>query len=92
MSLSAIVYTKPGCPGCTWVTRHLAQFEVPFIEHDVTTDPAALGRFRDLYDNHRRGQRMSAPVTLLVTPEGVLTVFGADIRGHLRELTRSVAA
>ncbi|MBN3458240.1 glutaredoxin family protein [Mycobacterium sp. DSM 3803] len=92
MPLSAIVYSKPGCPGCTWVKRHLTEFDVPFIEHDVTSDPAALDRLRDLYDNHRRGQQMSAPVTLLVSDEGVETIFGPDIRRHLKQHDRAAAA
>ncbi|NOR99708.1 glutaredoxin domain-containing protein [Mycobacteroides abscessus] len=91
-SLSAILYTKPGCAPCTWVKRTLEQYGVPYVERDVTADPAAEQTLRMLYEGHRPGQRPATPVTLLATPQGATTVFGPDIRGHLREFTRATDA
>lgn len=90
--LSAVVYTKPGCAPCTWVKRTLEQYAVPFTDVDVTADPAAEATLRMLYEGHRPGQHPSTPVTLLATPEGAVTVFGPDIRSHLRDLTRATDA
>ncbi|ORA27395.1 glutaredoxin family protein [Mycobacterium aquaticum] len=92
MPLSAIVYSKPSCAPCLWVKRTLEQHGVPFTELDVTEDAAAEQTVRDLYASHRPGQMPATPVTLLSTQEGVLTVFGADIRGHLRAAVASAAA
>lgn len=92
MTLSATVLSKPNCAPCTWVKRSLEQFGVPYIERDVTTDGAAEQTLRDLYASRRPGQHPSTPVTLLVTPEGILTIFGADVRTHLRAAAASTAA
>ncbi|SRX96075.1 hypothetical protein MSP7336_04350 [Mycobacterium shimoidei] len=91
-TLSAVVFTKPGCAPCTWVKKTLEQHAVPFTERDVTTDAAAEATLRMLYEGHRPGQRPATPVTLLATPEGATTVFGPDIRSHLRRFTRATDA
>lgn len=88
MTITATVLSKPQCPGCTWVKRHLQQHGVQYTERDVTADPDAEQLLRDLYASLRPGQHPATPVTLLTTEEGVLTVFGPDIRGHLRDVTR----
>lgn len=92
MTLTATVLSKPGCAPCLWVKKTLAQHGVEYIERDVTTDPTAEALVRDLYAIRRPGQMPATPVTLLTSEEGVLTIFGPDIRGHLRELTRAASA
>ncbi|OHU33364.1 hypothetical protein BKG79_22440 [Mycobacteroides chelonae] len=92
MPLSATVLSKPGCAPCKWVKRTLDQHGVPYTDRDVTTDADAEQLIRDIYAARRPGQMPATPVTLLTSPEGTLTVFGPDIRGHLRELTRAAAA
>ncbi|TXI62479.1 glutaredoxin family protein [Mycolicibacterium mageritense] len=83
MCLSATVLTLPGCGPCTAVKAALASFGVPFEELDVSTDPDAEAMLRQLYER-RAGQRPATPVTMLATPEGMETIYGADIRGHLK--------
>ncbi|WP_458317875.1 glutaredoxin family protein [Mycolicibacterium brisbanense] len=90
--ISATVFSKPGCAPCFWVKKALDQHAVPYIDRDVTADPAALDQLLSLYASRRPGQHPSTPVTLLTSEEGTLTVFGPDISGHLRELTRAPAA
>lgn len=92
MSLSATVLSKPNCAPCLWVKRSLEQFGVEYVDRDVTADTDAEQLLRDLYESRRPGQHPSTPVTLLTTPEGTLTVFGADIRSHLRAAAASTAA
>ncbi|SKR42632.1 glutaredoxin [Mycobacteroides abscessus subsp. abscessus] len=93
MPLSAVVYSKPLCPGCKWVKDHLAKFEVPYVEYDVEADPAALEQLRTIFDTLRRGQRPSTPVTILVSDdEGVETIFGAHIGDHLKQHARAALA
>ncbi len=87
-SLSAVVFSKPGCAPCTWVKKTLEQHGVTYTDRDVTTDFAAEQTLRMLYEGHRPGQRPSTPVTMLATPEGATIVFGPDIRSHLRRFTR----
>ncbi|CPT03778.1 glutaredoxin family protein [Mycobacteroides abscessus] len=91
-TLSAVVFTKPGCGPCLWVKKSLEQYGVPYTDRDVTTDPAAEATLRSLYAGHRPGQHPATPVTLLATPDGAMTVFGPDIRKHLRDATRAVDA
>lgn len=91
-TLSAVVFTKPSCAPCTWVKKTLEQHGVEYVERDVTTDPAAEATLRSLYEGHRPGQHPATPVTLLATPDGAMTVFGPDIRKHLREFTRAADA
>lgn len=91
-TLSAIVFTKPGCAPCLWVKKSLDQHGVAYVERDVTADPAAEQTLRMLYEGHRPGQHPATPVTLLATPEGATTVFGPDIRSHLRRFTRATDA
>ncbi|WP_131804293.1 glutaredoxin family protein [Mycobacteroides abscessus] len=91
-SLSAIVFTKPNCGPCLWVKKSLEQHGVTYVERDVTADPAAEATLRMLYEGHRPGQHPATPVTLLATPEGAMTLFGPDIRSHLRDLTRATDA
>lgn len=90
--LSAIVFSKPGCGPCIFVKKNLSAFNIPFVDRDVTTDAAAEQTLRVLYEGHRPGQRPSTPVTLLATPDGAMTLFGPDIRSHLREFTRATDA
>lgn len=92
MSLSAIVYSKSECPGCKWVKGHLAEFEVPYVEYDVQADSAAFERLRGIFNDLRRGERMSTPVTILVSDEGVETVFGPDVRSSLKRHSRAAIA
>ncbi|SHP29115.1 glutaredoxin [Mycobacteroides abscessus subsp. abscessus] len=92
MTLTATVLSKPQCGPCTWVKKSLDQHGVEYIERDVTVDTAAEQLLRDLYAARRPGQHPSTPVTLLSSEQGVLTIFGPDIRGHLRELTRAADA
>lgn len=92
MSLSAIVYSKPGCPGCHWVKAHLGEFGVPYTEYDVTSDAAAFDRLRDIFDDLRRGQPLSVPVTIITSDLGVETVFGPAIRSSLKQHARASAA
>lgn len=89
MTISATVLSKPHCGACTWVKKSLAQEGIEYIERDVTTDANAEQTLRDLYAARRPGQMPATPVTLLTTDEGTLTVFGADIRSHLRGLPRA---
>lgn len=91
MSLSATVLTLPGCGPCIAVKAALKAHGVPYTELDISTDRAAEVMFYRLYDA-RRGERPTTPVTLLTTPEGVETIFGAHITDHLRRWTRAVAA
>lgn len=91
-SISATVYTKPGCAPCLWVKKMLEQHGVEYIERDVTTDAAAEQTLRDLYESRLPGKHPSTPVTLLTTKEGTLTIFGPDIRGHLRAALPAAAA
>lgn len=91
-TISATVYSKPGCGPCVAVKKMLELYGVEYIERDVTTDPTAEQTLRDLYAARRPGQHPSTPVTLLTTAEGTLTVFGPDIRGHLRAALPATAA
>lgn len=92
MSLSATILTKPGCAPCLWVKKSLEQHGISYVERDVTTDANAEQTLRDLYDARRPGQHPATPVTLLVSDEGVETIFGPDIRGHLRAALPGTAA
>lgn len=83
MSLTATVYSKPGCPGCKWTKDLLNAHGVEYVEYDVTTDPAAYDRLSAIFHDLRRGAPMSAPVTVLVGDEGVETIFGPVTREHL---------
>ena len=91
-TISATVLSKPGCGPCIGVKKILQMHGVPYVDRDVTVDPAALDQLLDLYTSRRPGQHPSTPVTLLTSEQGVLTVFGADISSHLRELTRAADA
>ncbi|MBF9519533.1 glutaredoxin family protein [Mycobacteroides chelonae] len=91
-TVSATVLSKPNCAPCTWVKRTLEQHGIEYVDRDVTTDPAAEALVRELYDSRRPGQMPATPVTLLVTDEGTLTVFGPDIRSHLKQYARAAAA
>lgn len=91
-TVSATVLSKPGCAPCLWVKRTLEQYGIDYTDRDVTTDPTAEQLVRQLYDSRRPGQMPATPVTLLVTGEGTLTVFGPDIRTHLRDITRAANA
>lgn len=42
------LYSKPGCPGCRMSKRFLDKNGVEFVERDVTEDPEALARVREL--------------------------------------------
>lgn len=42
------VFTKPGCPPCDATKRKLDKHGVKYEVRDVTTDPAALARVREL--------------------------------------------
>lgn len=92
MTVSATVLSKPGCAPCTWVKRTLDQHGIPYVDRDVTADPAAEALVRDLYASRRPGQMPATPVTLLTSEEGVLTVFGADIHSALKRHTRAADA
>jgi glutaredoxin len=92
MPITATVLSKPHCAPCLWVKRTLEQHGVEYVERDVTVDADAEALLRDMYTSRRPGQRPATPVTLLTTPEGTLTVFGPDIRTHLRDLTRAATA
>ncbi|SLJ23606.1 glutaredoxin [Mycobacteroides abscessus subsp. abscessus] len=83
MSLSATVLTLPGCGPCVAVKAALASFGVPFEELDVSTDPNAEAMLRRLYER-RAGQHPETPVTMLATPAGMETIYGAHIRDHLK--------
>ncbi|CPR69576.1 glutaredoxin family protein [Mycobacteroides abscessus] len=92
MTISATVLSKPGCAPCTWVKRNLEKYDIPYVDRDVTVDPAALEQLLDLYADTRRGQHPSTPVTLLVSELGVETVFGPDIHSAIKRHTRAAAA
>lgn len=92
MSLSATVYSKPGCPGCRWTKDLLVAHDVPFTEHDVEADPVAYKQLSDIFADVRRGQPMSVPVTVLVSEQGVETVFGPVTRDHLKRHVRAALA
>lgn len=91
MTLSATVLTLPGCGPCIAVKAALEAYGVPYTALDVSTDPAAEEMLRALYAR-RAGQRPTTPVTMLTTPQGVETIYGAHITDHLRRWTRAVAA
>lgn len=42
------VYTKPSCMPCRMTKRQSSQSGVPFLERDVSADPAAAQAVRDL--------------------------------------------
>lgn len=90
--VSAIVLSKPGCGPCISVKKVLEMHGIEYVERDVTADLNAEQLVRDLYASRRPGHHPATPVTLLVTDEGTLTVFGPDIRSHLRDLTRAATA
>lgn len=92
MTVTATVYSKPGCPGCRWTKDLLTANGVPFTEHDVVADPEAYEQLRAIFHDLRRGQPMSAPVTVLMSEQGVETVFGPVTREHLGPHTRASAA
>lgn len=92
MSLTATVYSKPGCPGCKWTKDLLTAHEVPFTEYDVTADAAAYDRLSAVFHELRRGAPMSAPVTVLVSDAGVETVFGPVTREQLGPHLRAALA
>jgi glutaredoxin len=92
MAITATVYSKPGCPGCKWTKDLLTTRGVPFTEYDVTTDPAAYNRLSAIYADVRRGQPMSVPVTVLVSDDGVETVFGPVTRDHLKRHLRAAGS
>ncbi|MBN7296584.1 glutaredoxin family protein [Mycobacteroides abscessus] len=90
--VTATVLSQPNCAGCQWVKRSLEQAGVEYTELDVTVDAAAETMLRAIYDNRRRGQRPATPVTILVGPDEVETVFGPDVRSSLKRHTRAAAA
>lgn len=92
MSLSATVLSQPICPGCTFVKKALDEFDVPYTELNVREDAAAETMLRALYADVRRGQVPATPVTILVTPQGTETIFGLDVRPHLKRWTRAALA
>lgn len=92
MSLTATVLTLSICPGCTFVKKALAEFDVPYTELNVREDAAAETMLRALYADARRGQVPATPVTILVTPQGTETIFGPDVRPHLKRWTRATIA
>lgn len=47
------LYTKPGCPFCDGLKESLEKRGIPFIEHNVRTDPAALQRMLELNGGRR---------------------------------------
>lgn len=83
MSVTATVYSKPGCAGCKWTKDLLIAHDVPFTEHDVTANPEAYEQLRAIFHDLRRGAPMSAPVTVLMSEQGVETIFGPVTREHL---------
>lgn len=90
--VTATVYSKPGCAGCKWTKDLLTAHDVPFTEHDVTTDPAAYDRLSAIFHDLRRGAPMSAPVTVLMSEQGLETVFGPVTREHLAPHIRAALA
>lgn len=40
MAKDIYIYTKPGCPYCAAAKESLTDRGIPFIERDVTSDPA----------------------------------------------------
>lgn len=48
MSLTVTVFTKPDCQPCTATKRKLDKRGIGYITRDVTTDPNALARVKEL--------------------------------------------
>ena len=46
--MSITVYTKPSCPGCTLTKKLLDRNGIPYIQRDITEDPEALQRVKEL--------------------------------------------
>lgn len=47
------IYTKPGCPYCAAAKEDLAQRGVPYTEHNVKADAAALQQMLAVNGNRR---------------------------------------
>ncbi|MGV7586352.1 glutaredoxin family protein [Mycobacterium kansasii] len=91
MSVTATVLSQPNCQGCTWVKKTLEQAGIEYVEYDVRTDRAAEVMLLRLYER-RPGQRPATPVTIINSETETETVFGPDIRSHLKRYTRAAAA
>ncbi|HSJ54003.1 MAG TPA: glutaredoxin family protein [Anaerolineae bacterium] len=63
------IYTKPGCPYCAAAREDFRQRGVTYVEHDVQSDAAALGRMLAL-----NGGRRNVPT--IVEGERVTVGFG----------------
>ena len=50
----AIIYTKPGCPHCAAAKDDFHGRGIPYTEHNVKADSAALRRMLDLNGGRRR--------------------------------------
>ncbi len=48
------LYTKPGCPYCAAAMDDLQQRGIPYTEHNVQADQAALRRMLELNGNRRQ--------------------------------------
>lgn len=90
--VTATVLSQPNCAGCDWVKKSLEQHGIEYTDLNVREDPAAETMLRALYADVRRGQVPATPVTILVTPQGTETVFGPDIRSHLKRWDRAALA
>lgn len=58
------VYSRPGCMPCKATKRILDQAGAAYTEHDVTTEPEALQRVRDLGYG-------GVPVVAVTLPDGI---------------------
>ena len=92
MTITATVYSKALCPGCKWTKDLLTAHDVPFTEHDVEADPVAYEQLSAIFAEVRRGQPMSVPVTVLVSEQGMETIFGPVTREHLGPHIRAAIA
>ena len=48
------IYTKPGCPYCSAAKDDLQRRAVPYTEHNVQADRAALREMLELNGNRRQ--------------------------------------
>lgn len=53
MARKVELYTQPGCAPCKEAAAFLAARGVPFVQYDVTQDPAALARLLDELGSRR---------------------------------------
>lgn len=47
-SAPVILYSQPGCGPCVGVESYLKRSEIPYVKADITRDPAALDRVKEL--------------------------------------------